>query len=113
LNDKQPTIYGDGHQSRDFTYVYNNVLANIQACFAENASGQVFNIACGESYSLLDLVDEINNILGKDIEPLFAKERVGDVKHSLADVAKAGRELGFSSQVSFADGLSKTVKLFS
>jgi len=113
LEDRQPTIFGDGKQSRDFTFVYNNVMANIRACFAENVSGEVFNIACGESYSLLDLIDEINRILGKNIEPLFAEKRVGDVKQSLAGTEKAKTYLGYEIEYSFIEGLRRTIKSLS
>ena len=92
---KRPVIYGDGTQSRDFTYVSNNVEANILACTAPGAAGEVFNIACGERYTLTDLVDSINTLLGKDIEPIFNETRPGDVKHSLAGIEKAQNLLGF------------------
>lgn len=79
---KRPTIYGDGTQSRVFTCVSNNVEANLLACTVKNVAGKVFNIACGERYTILQLVDTINKILGKSIEPVFEKERVSDVMHS-------------------------------
>lgn len=110
--EKEPVIYGDGTQSRDFTYVENNVWANIQACTAEKALGEVINIACGKRYTLLDLVRMINEILGKDIEPKFAPERPGDVKHSLADIHKAQELLGYEVRVSFREGLEKTIDFF-
>src|SRR3989344_2911818 len=80
---EQPVIYGDGSTSRDFTYVDNNVEANLLACeSASNALGQVINIACGYEVSLTELVEKINRILDTKIEPIFEKERKGDVKHS-------------------------------
>lgn len=106
---KRPVIYGDGTQSRDFTYVSNNVEANILACTAPGIAGEVFNIACGERYTLLDLVDAINQILGTHIEPIFQPERPGDVKHSLAGIEKARKELGFDVITTFNDGLKKVV----
>jgi len=107
---KPPIIYGDGTQSRDFTYVANVVEANFLACNAHNSAGEVFNIACGKRYTLLQLVDTINRILGKNIEPVFEKERIGDVKHSLAGVEKAKRILGFSVNCRFEEGLEKLVE---
>ncbi|MCF8298289.1 MAG: SDR family oxidoreductase [Saprospiraceae bacterium] len=111
-NNKQPTIYGDGLQSRDFTYVSNNVDANLLACTAPNAAGKVFNIACGERYTLIELVEGINKILGKNIEPKFDKDRIGDVKHSMADINKIKEILGFKVNCTFLEGLEKTVEFF-
>lgn len=110
--DKEPIIYGDGSQSRDFTYVENNVWANIQACTAARAAGEVINIACGERYTLLDLVRMINGILGKNVEPRFEPERPGDVKHSLAGIQKAQDLLGYEVRVDFQEGLQRTVEFF-
>jgi len=104
-----PVIYGDGLQSRDFTYVDNNVMANLLACESSNGSGEVFNIACGERYSLLELVAELNRLLGTSLEPRLEPARPGDVRHSLADITKAQRELGFMVQTDFRTGLAKTV----
>jgi nucleoside-diphosphate-sugar epimerase len=106
---KQPVIYGDGSQSRDFTYVTNNIQANLLACTATNVAGEVFNIACGQRFTLLDLVGAINTILGCKITPRFEKERIGDVKHSLADIEKARQKLGFAPSVSFEAGLRKLI----
>jgi len=110
--DKEPIIYGDGSQSRDFTYVENVVLANILACNSEKAPGEMINIACGESYTLLDLIKMINEILGKNIEPRFAPERPGDVKHSLASISKAKELLGYEVKVDFKEGLTRAIKLY-
>jgi len=112
MNNEQPIIYGDGLQSRDFTFVENNVQANMLACLAPKAAGEVFNIACGQRFTLLDLVEEINKILGKNIEPVFVKDRPGDVKHSLASIEKAKELLSFNPKVSFKEGLEKTVEFF-
>lgn len=109
---KQPIIYGDGLQSRDFTYVENNVIANIHACTAKNAIGEVFNIACGKRFTLLQLVNTVNKIMGKDIYPIFEKERVGDVKHSLASIEKAKKFLNYLPSVDFKNGLEKTIEFF-
>ncbi len=110
LEGKRPTIYGDGTQSRDFTYVSNVVHANLLACESEAACGLAMNVACGERYSLLDLVARINELLGTSIEPQFEPERKGDVKHSLASIDLARRNLGYTTQVNFAEGLAKTVE---
>lgn len=112
MNDESPVIYGDGLQSRDFTFVANNVQANILACTAPKAPGEAINIACGERYTLLDLVNEINRILGKSIEPIFEFDRAGDVKHSLASIDKAERILEFIPNTSFVEGLGKTIEFF-
>jgi nucleoside-diphosphate-sugar epimerase len=110
--DKSPIIYGDGYQSRDFTFVANNVEANLQACVADEVAGEVFNIACGTRYTLIELVNEINKVLGKDIPPIFDNDRTGDVKHSLADIDKAINLLGYKVKVAFAEGIQKTVEHF-
>jgi nucleoside-diphosphate-sugar epimerase len=102
---KRPVIYGDGTQSRDFTFVSNNVEANILACTSDNVAGEVFNIACGERYSLIDLVDNINLLLGTNIKPVFENTRPGDVKHSLAGIDKAKILLKFTVRTHFLDGL--------
>jgi UDP-glucose 4-epimerase len=103
--DKRPIIYGDGTQSRDFTYVANNVEANILACTAPGVAGEVFNIACGERYTLTDLVSSINSFIGKKVEPIYDETRPGDVKHSLAGIEKAQAMLGFSVVKKFSEGL--------
>lgn len=106
---KRPIIYGDGTQSRDFTYVSNIVAANLLACTAEGMGGELFNIACGQSYTVLQLVDALNRILGTAIEPLFEEERPGDVKHSLADISRAKEKLGFQVYTHFEQGLTELV----
>lgn len=109
-NGVEPVIYGDGTQSRDFTFVENNVWANIQACVAPQVAGEVINIACGERYTLIDLVNMINEILGTNIEPKFASDRTGDVKHSLAGIEKAQVMLGYEVKVGFKEGLERTIE---
>jgi UDP-glucose 4-epimerase len=104
---KRPVIYGDGTQSRDFTFVNNNVEANLLACTAPGVAGEVFNIACGERYTLIDLVNTINEILGTQVEPLFQPPRPGDVRQSLAGIEKAKQKLGFEVKVKFREGLEK------
>ncbi len=108
--DMQPIIYGDGTQSRDFTYVSNNVEANLLACTAKDVTGEVLNIACGKRYTLIQLVETINKILGTNIEPIFERERVGDVKHSLARIEKAKKMLGFKVVCGFEEGLGKLIR---
>jgi len=110
LEDREPIIYGDGSQSRDFTYVMNNVEANLLACTTKDIAGEVFNIACGERFTLIDLVKEINTILNKNVEPRFEPVRTGDVKHSLADISKAQKQLGYKVKVGFKEGLERTVE---
>ncbi|MCE7982428.1 MAG: NAD-dependent epimerase/dehydratase family protein [Caldilinea sp. CFX5] len=105
---RAPTIYGDGTQSRDFTFVQNNVHANLLAATQPGVGGQIFNIACGQRYSLIDLMDALNEILGTAIEPTFDHSRRGDVKHSLADIQRAQDLLGYTVQVDFLEGLRRT-----
>jgi UDP-glucose 4-epimerase len=107
---KRPVIYGDGSQSRDFTHVSNIAAANLLACTARGVCGEVFNIACGRSYTLLQLVEILNRILGTTIEPLFEEERPGDVKHSLANISRAKEKLGFRVITRFEEGLTQLAK---
>ncbi|HKP54317.1 MAG TPA: SDR family oxidoreductase [Chloroflexia bacterium] len=110
LAGKQPTVYGDGLQTRDFTYVSNVVDANLLACETDAADGQALNIACGASISLLDLIAELNSLLGTDLQPVFAPERKGDVKDSLADISPAREKLGYEPRVGLREGLANTVR---
>lgn len=112
LKGERPTIYGDGKQSRDFTYIDNVVAGNLAAASAPNAGGKLFNVAAGRSFSLLDLVSELNGILKTSYEPIFETARVGDVRDSLADIAAAGRGLGYHPIVEFREGLRKTVEFY-
>ncbi|MBU1936583.1 SDR family oxidoreductase [bacterium] len=107
-----PVIYGDGQQSRDFTFVSNNVEANLLACQAKNVAGQAFNIACGERFSLLDLLRELQAILGTKIQPRFEATRPGDVLHSQADIRKIKSAMNFKVVTDFRKGLETTVKYF-
>jgi len=109
---KQPLIHGDGLQSRDFTYVANVVEGNIRAATTPGIGGEVFNLACGERFTLLDLVAEINGILGTSIDPILGEPRPGDIKHSLADISKARERLGFEPVIHFSDGLRTTANWF-
>ncbi len=114
IEDRRPTIYGDGLQTRDFTFVANNVQANILAVTTDKpVAGRSINIACGTSYTLLDLLRAINTALGKNIEPVFAPARKGDVKHSLADIKLAQELLGYDVEVDFNEGIHRTVAWYS
>jgi len=109
LAGERPMIYGDGLQSRDFTFIDNVVHANMLASQAEGVSGHVYNAACGSSLNLIDLLKSICEQLGYPYDPHFEQARAGDVKHSWADISAAERELGYSVQVSLEDGLRQTV----
>ncbi len=109
---KRPVIYGDGEQSRDFTYIDNAVEANVLAANAPNVSGEVFNVGCGERYTLNRLVKVLNRLLGTSLEPEYASPRPGDVRHSMASIDKAKNMLGYNPPVSFEEGLEKTVRWF-
>ena len=114
LNGIKPTINGDGKTSRDFTYVDNAILANILSFYSENFKGhQVFNIACGQKNSLIDVIEKLNDIFNKDFEPNFANERPGDVKHSHASIEKAQEFLNYKPCVYFDEGLKKTTQFLS
>jgi UDP-glucose 4-epimerase len=107
---KPPLVFGDGEQSRDFTYIDNVVDANLRAAEAEGVAGQTFNIACGERISLNRLLDEIRAIVGSDVEASYQEPRQGDVKHSLADISRAREQLGYEPLVDFNEGLMRTVE---
>lgn len=109
MNDRAPIIYGDGEQSRDFTFVENVVNANLLACTAPDAPGHAMNIACGARYSLNELVKSLYEIMGKQIPAVYEPERSGDVKHSMAAIERASSLLSFSPKTKFQEGLHKTV----
>lgn len=108
LGGEQPVVYGDGLQSRDFTYVDNVVHANLCATRATDGVGQVFNIACGERHTIRDMVASLNEILGTSIEPRYDSARVGDVQHSEADISAARACLRYEPQVTWTEGLART-----
>jgi len=111
LKGEQPTIYGDGQQTRDFTFVENVVAANLlSAEAAEEACGQAYNVACGERISLLDLAAAINRLTGSQVGPRHAPPRAGDIRHSLADISKAERALGYRPAVDLEAGLARTIE---
>lgn len=110
LNNEQPTINGDGQQSRDFTYIENVIEANLKACKASSeASGQAFNIAFGGREYLIDIYHHLASALEKDIEPLFGPDRLGDIKHSNADISKAKEFLGYDPSWSFEKGINAAI----
>lgn len=109
LDGRPPVVEGDGHQSRDFTYIANVVQGNLLACHTPGVAGETFNIACGGRISLLEMIDTLNAILGTQIKPVFTDPRPGDVRHSRASIEKARARLGFEPKVSFEDGLARTV----
>ena len=109
LQDKPPTIYGDGEQSRDFTYVDNVVEANLLAARARKTAGEVINIACGKAVTVNEIIDMINEFTGRKVKPIYTAPRPGDVKHSLADITLAKELIGFTPKVSFRQGLEKAI----
>ncbi|MFL2061002.1 SDR family oxidoreductase [Marinilactibacillus psychrotolerans] len=110
MNDEQPTINGDGKQSRDFTYIENVIEANLKACKAPSSvAGEAFNIAFGGREYLIDIYEHLTNALGKSIEPYFGPERAGDIKHSNADISKAKEMLGYSPDWSFEKGIEAAI----
>lgn len=109
LEGKQPKIYGDGLQTRDFTYIDNVVHGNILASRAPDAAGEVMNLATGGQVSLLELMTKVNALLGTSVDPIHVDERVGDIKHSRAGIGLAEELLDFAPIVDFDDGLARTV----
>lgn len=108
-----PVVFGDGLQSRDFTYVDNAVQANLKACEApSSAAGRAFNVACGSSATLLDLLSILGRVIGSDIRPIHDRPRPGDVRHSLAAIDEARRHLSYEPQVGLEEGLRRTVAWF-
>ena len=106
-SEQSPGIYGDGEQSRDFTYVENVVMANILACEAPRAAGEAINIGCGERVTLNQLLGDLREILQSKVEPIYADPRPGDVRHSLADISRARELLGYEPQYNLREGLEK------
>jgi nucleoside-diphosphate-sugar epimerase len=109
---RQPTIYGDGGQTRDFTYVANVVDGVLRACHASEASGEVINVATGGRISLNELFQTLRSLTGAKVEPIYQETRAGDVRDSQADIGKARRLLGYEPSVGLADGLQKTFEWF-
>lgn len=111
---KPPTVFGDGLQSRDFTYIANVVDANLKACGApDSAAGRAYNIACGERVTLLQLLQILERLTGSAVRPVHDRPRQGDVRDSLADIQEARRHLGFEPRISLEEGLRRTLAAFS
>ena len=110
---ERPTIYGDGEQTRDFTFVANVIQANLLSCKAgDSALGGAFNIGCGTRISLNELVRNIAELTGHAVEPIYADPRSGDIKHSLAGIEEAKRHLGFEPSVNLVEGLRRTLEAY-
>jgi nucleoside-diphosphate-sugar epimerase len=111
---RSPTIYGNGEQTRDFTFVDNAVYANLRACRApaENVAGETFNVGCGERISVNQLWGEICDAVGTQVEPEYGPTRAGDVRDSLASLERSRGLLGYEVQVDLAEGLRRTVDWF-
>lgn len=111
LTGEQPVIFGDGEQSRDFTYIDNVVAANLSAASAKDASGKVINVANGQQITLNELLAELKDLTGKqDVTAEYKEPRVGDVKHSLADITLARKFLGYETKVGLREGLERTIE---
>lgn len=113
LNNERPTINGDGKQSRDFTYIENVIEANLKACKAPSKyAGQAFNIAYGGREYLIDIYYDLCKALHKEVEPIFGPDRVGDIKHSNADIGKAKRMLGYEPDYDFNSGINEAINWY-
>lgn len=112
MRGESPTIYGDGEQTRDFTYIDNVVQANLLASKAPGVKGQVVNIACGQSTSVNAIIREINTLLGTNVPPNYVPARAGDVKHSLADITAAQELIGYQPLVQFDEGLRRAIEYY-
>ncbi len=109
MKDEPPTVFGDGEQTRDFTYVDNVVEANLLAARLKHTAGQAVNIACGRAVTVNEIIDMINDLVGKNIKPTYDPPRPGDVKHSLADISLAQQTIGFKPTVPFKQGLQLAI----
>ena len=113
LHGEQPTINGDGKQSRDFTYIENVIEANLKACLApSSAAGEAYNIAYGGREYLIDIYKSLTVALGVDIEPIYGPDRAGDIKHSNADISKARTMLGYDPEWSFEKGIKEAIEWY-
>jgi len=112
LHDRPPIIFGDGEQSRDFTFIENVVQANLLAMSAEHLHGEAMNIACGKRISLNQLLKILKKILGLKLTPIYQEPRKGDVRHSLADIRKSKKFINYMPKVGTEEGLNKTVEFF-
>jgi UDP-glucose 4-epimerase len=107
---RTPTVFGDGGQTRDFTYVSDVVQALLLAESRPGVSGEVFNVGTGKPTSLLDLIAALNRLLGTNVTPKHAEARLGDIRHSRADISRTRAKLGYDPKVNFADGLARTLE---
>jgi UDP-glucose 4-epimerase len=112
LNNRRPVIFGNGHQSRDFTYIANVVHGNLLAADAEGVAGRSFNVAAGRSVNLLEMLAMLNKYLGTQVEPEFAEARAGDILESLADISAARAALKYEPQVGFEEGISQSIDYY-
>jgi UDP-glucose 4-epimerase len=112
LRNEQPPVHGDGQQARDFCYIDNVVHANLAAATCPNPLHGVFNIACGESHAVTDLVDHLNELIGTDLRPAFTDARPGDIRQSWADITRAHDAFGYTPSVRLCEGLEKTLQWF-
>lgn len=113
LRNERPTIYGDGKQSRDFTYIENVIEANLKACLApQTATGTVYNIAYGGREYLIDMYHTLAKALDTNVEPIFGPQRAGDIRHSNADISKAQKNLGYHPEYDFAKGLNEAIEWY-
>ena len=113
-NNSSPVIFGDGNQSRDFTFVENAVQANIKALFADikGISGKVFNVALGENYSVNTLFQTLKDLTGSKINPIYKDKRIGEIENSLADISFAQKSLGYNPEIKLHEGLKRTLDWF-
>jgi nucleoside-diphosphate-sugar epimerase len=111
LDGERPVIYGDGEQSRDFTFIDNAIQANIRAAESD-VTGEAFNVGCGGRVTVNELVDDLNDLLDTDIDPIYDDPRPGDVRHSHADISKARELLGYEPDVGFSEGLEQTIPYY-
>jgi UDP-glucose 4-epimerase len=112
LEDTQPVVFGDGEQTRDFTYVENAVQANLLACEAPSVSGKVFNVGTGVRISLNEVLNTLGKITGKALETKYEPARDGDIRDSQADISQACECLGYDPKVAFEEGLSRTFEWY-
>jgi nucleoside-diphosphate-sugar epimerase len=109
LHGRPPTIYGDGEQTSDFTYIDNVVEANLLATQARETHGEVINVACGERVTVNAIIRKINDLLGKEVKPEYVEPRAGDIKHSWADIRRAAELIGYHPAIGFAEGLRRAI----
>lgn len=112
LKDENPPVHGDGLQERDFTFINNVVEANIKAALTKGIAGEVFNVACGDAHSVMDIIHTVNKILGKDVKAIHEPTRIGDVRKTLADITKLKTKMGIKEFIHFEEGIRATIKYF-